>query len=62
MGIFDKLFGNNSTPSTHTAGLIDYGKQKQDGSHNHTFNKGDDQTPAQKEGHKQAEKTKAGKN
>lgn len=33
-------------------GAIDYGGQKDDGSHNHRTNKGKDRTPAQKEGDK----------
>ncbi len=52
MGIFDKLFGNNSKPSPQTSGVIDYGKQKNDGSHDHRYDTGNDRTPAQKEGDK----------
>jgi hypothetical protein len=33
-------------------GLIDYGRQKKDGSHDHRYNCGDDRTPAQKTGDK----------
>lgn len=33
-----------------TNGIIDYGKNKSDGSHDHRENKGNDRTPAQKEG------------
>lgn len=58
MGIFDKLFGNNSTPSSHSVGVIDYGKQKKDGSHDHRYDTGNDRTPAQKEGDKKAGKDK----
>lgn len=59
MGLLDKLFsGSQKLPSS---GAIEYGRQKKDGGHNHTYNKGDDQTPAQKKGHEQATKTKAEK-
>jgi hypothetical protein len=35
---------------------IEYGKNKKDGSHNHTTNTGSDRTPAQKEGDKKRRK------
>lgn len=61
MGFLDLLknivSGNNS--GTRTVGIINgYGKNKMDGSHDHRTNKGADQTPAQKEGHKMAQETK----
>ena len=51
MGLFDSLFGNKNGKD-QSAGFIDYGKNKADGSHDHRTNKGDDRTPAQKEGDK----------
>lgn len=63
MGILDSLSDllggliGGSPSSSPTNGAIDYGKQKNDGSHDHRHNKGDDRTPAQKEGDK-----KKGKN
>ena len=59
MGLFDKFFTGKNSPSP-LMGVIPYGKNKNDGSHDHRFNKGVDQTPAQKEGHIQAGKTKSG--
>jgi len=50
MGLFDSLFGNKD--KGRDAGFIDYGKNKSDGSHDHRTNKGNDRTPAQKEGDK----------
>lgn len=47
MSIFDKLFGSDKNPST-LRGFIDYGMPKNDGSHDHRYNKGKDRTPAQK--------------
>lgn len=49
------LFGNK--PMGLTKGVIDYGKQKKDGSHDHRFNIGEDRTPAQKAGDKKHGKT-----
>ena len=60
MSIFNQLFGKSNSQSSRTmAGAIDYGKTKKDGSHSHIFNRGGDQTPAQKKGHEQSSKTKA---
>lgn len=59
MGLFDKLFTGNKSSSL-SVGAITYGRNKKGGGHNHKYNRGDDQTPAQKAGHIQAEKTKAG--
>lgn len=44
------LFSNKSSPIT--TGVIDYGKNKKGGSHDHRTNRGDDRTQAQKEGDK----------
>jgi hypothetical protein len=60
MGFFEKLL-TGSKSSSLTTGVIDYGKSKKGGGHNHIYNTGDDQTAAQKAGHIQAKKTKEGK-
>ncbi len=49
MGISDK------TPSDKR-GVIDYGKEKKGGGHDHRHNKGEDRTPSQKEGDKNRRK------
>lgn len=49
------LFGNK--PMSLTKGVVNYGKQKKDGSHDHRFNIGEDRTPAQKTGDKKHGKT-----
>ena len=59
MGFFDKLFTGNKS-SSFNAGLISYGKNKKDGSHDHRSSCGEDRTPAQKGGSIQAGKTKSG--
>ena len=38
------------------SGVIDYGKQKKDGSHDHRYDRGDDRTPSQKSGDKKSGK------
>lgn len=58
MGLFDKLFTGGNKTSPLSVGAIPYGKNKKDGSHDHRYNRDDDQTPAQKSGHIQAGKTK----
>ena len=55
MGLFD-LFSKKNTGSP-LRGLVDYGKQKKDGSHDHRYNRGDDRTPTQKTGDKKSGKT-----
>jgi hypothetical protein len=54
MGRFDKLFGEDKDSHIreggHTTGAVQYGKNKQDGSHDHRGNRGNDRTPAQKQG------------
>lgn len=50
MGFFDSLFGSNSKSDHSRHGAIGYGKQKDDGSHDHRTNTGPDRTPAQKTG------------
>ena len=59
MGFFDKLLGSGS--DSVSSGLVN-GPNKKDGGHNHSYNTGKDQTPAQKAGHVTASKTKAEKN
>ncbi len=49
MGLFDGLFGNGSKPS-NSHGVIEGGRNKKTGGHDHRTNSGDDRTPAQKEG------------
>lgn len=44
---------------SHLKGLIAYGPQTADGSHDHRYSKGKDRTPAQIRGTEQAQKTKA---
>jgi hypothetical protein len=44
-----KLF-NTKTSTAINPGVISYGGQKKDGSHDHRYNKGDDRTTAQKQG------------
>jgi hypothetical protein len=53
VGLFDGLFKNSNSGQV---GAIPGGKQKQDGSHDHRTNTGNDRTPAQKEGDKKREK------
>lgn len=57
MSIFS-LFGKKTTGSP-LRGVVDYGHQKKDGSHDHRCNRGDDRTPAQKAGDKKPGKTNA---
>jgi len=49
---------NSKLPST-LRGVVDYGKQKKDGSHDHRYNSGGDRTQAQKEGDKKLAKSQA---
>lgn len=44
---------------SYVKGLIAYGPQTADGSHDHRYSKGKDRTPAQIRGTEQAQKTKA---
>lgn len=55
MGLFDSLSKRNT--ESPLRGLVDYGKQKKDGSHDHRYNRGDDRTPTQKTGDKKSGKT-----
>lgn len=53
MGLFDNLFSSNTKPvDPSRREAIDYGKNKNDGSHDHRTNKGNDRTPAQQKGDK----------
>lgn len=45
-----------SDNKTGKKGIVDYGNNKKSGGHNHTSNKGDDRTPAQKAGDKKRQK------
>lgn len=57
MSIFS-LFGKNNSGSP-LRGIVDYGRQKKDGGHDHRCNRGDDRTPAQKKGDKKHGKSNA---
>ena len=48
MGFFDSFVGNKQDQPV--SGVIDYGKNKAGGSHDHRTNRGNDRTPAQKAG------------
>jgi len=51
MGLIDSIFEVlKDSPNGSRKNSIGYGSQKNDGSHNHTYNKGSDRTPSQKEG------------
>ncbi len=57
MGLFDNLFSSNTKPvDPSRRDAIDYGKNKNDGSHDHRTNKGNDRTPAQQKGDKAKKK------
>ena len=55
MGIFDNLFGDSKKPDMRN-GIIETGRNKNSGGHDHRTNRGDDRTPAQKEGDKSRQK------
>ena len=55
MGILDDLFGSKKDSDLRT-GIIDSGRNKNTGGHDHRTNKGDDRTPAQKDGDKSRRK------
>lgn len=57
MSIFN-LLGRKLSGSP-MPGAVDYGRQKKDGSHDHRTNRGDDRTPAQKDGDKKPGKTQS---
>lgn len=58
MGFFDKLISSITTSKDAGStsndgqrvelGVVDYGRQKTNGGHDHRYNKGEDRTPAQK--------------
>lgn len=60
MGIFDKigkvLTGDSDRSGTVRSELIDSGRNKNTGGHDHRTNKEDDRTPSQKEGDKKRRK------
>lgn len=47
---------NDKDKSGQSSGVIGYGKNKSNGGHDHRTNKGEDRTPAQKEGDKSRKK------
>lgn len=53
MGLFDKIKPNSGGVDL---GVIDSGRQKKTGGHDHRTNKGDDRTQAQKQGDKDRKK------
>lgn len=58
MGNFDSLFGGgNKKPFDGLHGIIETGRNKNTGGHDHRTNKGDDRTPAQKQGDKSRPKS-----
>jgi len=53
MGLFDNLFSSSNNSSDRIQNnIIDSGRNKNTGGHDHRTNKGDDRTPSQKEGDK----------
>jgi len=57
VGIFDIFFGgSDKKPFDGRQGLIETGRNKNSGGHDHRTNKGDDRTPAQKQGDKSRQK------
>lgn len=54
MGLLDKLFGGNRNDTR--SGVIDSGRNKNTGGHDHRTNTGDNRTPSQKEGDKSRRK------
>lgn len=46
------------TPASLAAGLLPYGSEKVDGSHDHRWNRGPDRTPAQKAGDQKRSKSR----
>ncbi|WP_169748983.1 hypothetical protein [Gynuella sunshinyii] len=56
MGLFDKLVGGNKGDSDNSHGLINSGRNKNTGGHDHRTNTGDDRTPSQKVGDKKRRK------
>lgn len=59
MGLFDKLIGSGKQQDTKiTCHVIDHGRQKTTGGHDHRDNTGDDRTPAQKKGDEKRRKKK----
>ena len=57
MGFLDDLLGKGGKkPSDNHHGAIETGRNKNTGGHDHRTNKGDDRTPAQKQGDKSRRK------
>lgn len=58
MKIFENLLGDgNKKSSDGTHRIIETGRNKNTGGHDHRTNKGDDRTPAQKQGDKNRQKS-----
>lgn len=55
MGIFDKI-SKVVTGDAGRSGVIDSGRNKNNGGHDHRTNEGDNRTPSQKEGDKKRRK------
>lgn len=56
MGVFDNLFGGSGKKPDGSHGIIETGRNKNTGGHDHRTNRGDDRTPAQKQGDKNRKK------
>jgi hypothetical protein len=56
MGFLDKLLGGGNSKSSGDYGLIETGRNKNAGGHDHRTNTGNNRTPAQKEGDKRRHK------
>lgn len=48
MGFLDRFKGSNNSTSKDSLGVIESGRNKNTGGHDHRSNKGDDRTPSQK--------------
>lgn len=57
MGIFDSIFDSSDKKTyDERRGITETGRNKNSGGHDHRTNKGDDRTPAQKQGDKNRKK------
>lgn len=57
MGILDSLLDGLKKSVGTSSGVIPYGKNKKDDSHDHRTNTGSDRTPSQKDGDKKKRKS-----
>ncbi|PLY57302.1 hypothetical protein HBH1_04394 [Herbaspirillum sp. BH-1] len=55
--IISKATSSSKTDSSGNFGLINYGAQKKDGSHDHRYNRGGDRTTLQKQADEAKKKT-----